>query len=107
MARETLLIGTNNAHKVTELRRILGEADVTLLTPADAGIDIEVEETGETFEENARLKARAFCAASGLPSLADDSGIEVDALGGRPRRAVSALRRRRPGRRRPDATPAR
>ena len=84
MARETLLIGTNNAHKVTELRRILGEADVTLLTPADAGIEIEVEETGETFEENARLKARAFCVASGLPSLADDSGIEVDALGGRP-----------------------
>ncbi len=84
MARETLLIGTNNAHKVTELRRILGEVDVTLLTPADAGIALDVEETGETFEENARLKARAFCAASGLPSLADDSGIEVDALGGRP-----------------------
>ena len=84
MARETLLIATNNAHKVTELRRILGEADVTLVTPADAGIELEVEETGETFEENARLKARAFCAASGLPSLADDSGIEVDALGGRP-----------------------
>ena len=84
MAQETLLIATNNAHKVTELRRILGEADVTLVTPADAGIELDVEETGETFEENARLKARAFCAASGLPSLADDSGIEVDALGGRP-----------------------
>ena len=84
MARETLLIATNNAHKVTELRRILGDADVTLVTPADAGITLDVEETGETFEENARLKARAFCAASGLPSLADDSGIEVDALGGRP-----------------------
>lgn len=84
MARETLLIATNNAHKVTELRRILGDLDVTLVTPADAGITLEVEETGETFEENARLKARAFCAASGLPSLADDSGIEVDALGGRP-----------------------
>ena len=84
MARETLLIATNNAHKVTELRRILGALDVTLLTPADAGIAIDVDETGETFEENARLKARAFCAASGLPSLADDSGIEVDALDGRP-----------------------
>lgn len=84
MARETLLIATNNAHKVTELRRILGKADVTLLTPAGTGIDIAVDETGETFEENARLKARAFCAASGLPALADDSGIEVDALGGRP-----------------------
>ena len=84
MARETLLIATNNAHKVTELRRILGEADVMLLTPADAGITLDVEETGGTFEENARLKARAFCAAGGLPSLADDSGIEVDALGGRP-----------------------
>ena len=84
MAHETLLIATNNAHKVTEFRRILGGADVTLLTPADAGIETDVEETGETFEENARLKARAFCAASGLPSLADDSGIEVDALDGRP-----------------------
>ena len=84
MARETLLIATNNAHKVAEFRRILGGLDVTLLTPADAGIDLDVEETGETFEENARLKARAFCAASGLPALADDSGIEVDALGGRP-----------------------
>lgn len=84
MARETLLIATNNAHKVAELRRILGDLDVALLTPADAGIELDVEETGETFEENARLKARAFCAASGLPSLADDSGIEVDALGGRP-----------------------
>ena len=84
MARETLLIATNNAHKVTEFRRILGGGDVTLLTPADAGIEVDVEETGDTFEENARLKARAFCAASGLPSLADDSGIEVDALDGRP-----------------------
>ena len=84
MAHETLLIATNNAHKVTEFRRILGGPDVTLLTPADAGIEVDVEETGATFEENARLKARAFCAASGLPSLADDSGIEVDALGGRP-----------------------
>ncbi|MYF65924.1 MAG: RdgB/HAM1 family non-canonical purine NTP pyrophosphatase [Chloroflexi bacterium] len=84
MARETLLIATNNAHKVTELRRILGEADVALLTTADDGIALDDDETGETFEDNARLKARAFCAASGLPSLADDSGIEVDALGGRP-----------------------
>ena len=84
MARERLLIATNNPHKVTEFHRLLGGADVTLVTPAEAGVEVEVEETGETFEENARLKARAFCAASGLPSLADDSGIEVDALDGRP-----------------------
>ena len=55
-----------------------------MLSPSDAGIDIEVDETGVTFAENARLKAAAFCAASGLPSIADDSGLAVAALGGRP-----------------------
>ena len=82
MAR--LLIATNNAHKVAEFRRLLADAGVDLTTPAELGLDLDVEETGETFEQNARLKARAFRDASGLPSLADDSGIEVDALGGRP-----------------------
>ncbi len=84
MARPRLLIATNNAHKVAEFRRLLADAGVDLTTPAELGLDLDVEETGETFEENARLKARAFRDASGLPSLADDSGIEVDALGGRP-----------------------
>ena len=84
MAPASLLIATNNSHKVAEFQRLLRGDDVLLLTPADAGIALDVDETGETFEANARLKAQAFCAASGLPSLADDSGIEVDALGGRP-----------------------
>ena len=84
MARPRLLIATNNPHKVAEFRRLLADAGVDLTTPAELGLDLDVEETGETFEENARLKARAFRDASGLPSLADDSGIEVDALGGRP-----------------------
>ena len=84
MAHQTLLIATNNAHKVVEFRRLLGGTGFALVTPAEASFDLDVEESGSTFEENARLKARAFCAASGLPSLADDSGIEVDALDGRP-----------------------
>ena len=84
MAHQTLLIATNNAHKVVEFRRLLGGTGFALVTPAEASLDLDVEESGSTFEENARLKARAFCAASGLPSLADDSGIEVDALDGHP-----------------------
>ena len=59
-------------------------ADIELLTPTDLGISLDVEETGDTYEENAALKALAFARASGLPSLADDSGIEVDALAGAP-----------------------
>ena len=59
---------------------MLDGADVELLTPKDLGISLDVEETGETYEENATLKALAFTRASGLPSLADDSGLEVDAL---------------------------
>lgn len=84
MGRFTLLIATNNAHKAAEFCRLLAGADADLLTPADAGLALDAAETGATFAENARIKARAFRDASGLPSLADDSGIAVDALGGRP-----------------------
>lgn len=84
MARFTLLIATNNAHKVAEFRRLLADADADLVTPNEAGVALEVPETGATFAENARIKARAFRDASGLPALADDSGVAVDALGGRP-----------------------
>ena len=84
MALFTLLIATNNAHKVAEFRRLLAGASADLVTPNEAGVALEVPETGATFEENARIKARAFRDASGLPSLADDSGVAVDALGGRP-----------------------
>ena len=84
MARSTLLIATTNAHKITEFRRLLGDLEFDLLVPSDIDLHLEVNETGDSFEANARLKAHAFCLASGIPSLADDSGIEVDALGGRP-----------------------
>ena len=84
MSADRLLIATNNAHKITEFRRLLSAAPFELVTPADLGLALDVTEVGDTFRANASLKAQAFAAASGLPSLADDSGIEVDALDGRP-----------------------
>ena len=79
-----LLIATSNRGKVTEIRRILGDLPVQLVTPADLGLTLTVEEDGDTYLANASKKALAFAQASGLPALADDSGIEVDALGGQP-----------------------
>lgn len=79
-----LLLATNNPGKVRELRRLLADSQFELLTPGELGIELEVEETGATYGENAALKARAFAGAGKCPALADDSGIEVDALGGRP-----------------------
>ena len=81
---DTLLIGSNNAHKVDELRAIFAGLPLRLLTLSEAGIDHEVDETGTTFAENARLKAETYCAMSGLPTMADDSGLEVAALNGAP-----------------------
>ncbi len=78
-----LVLATRNAGKVRELERILGGLDVELVDGAAAGLG-DVEETGTTFEENALLKARAGVAASGLVCVADDSGLEVDALDGAP-----------------------
>ena len=83
--RETkLLIATNNRGKLKEIRAILNDLDVKLLSPADLGLELEVEEDGQTYTENASKKALAFSQASGLTSLADDSGLEVDALNGAP-----------------------
>lgn len=79
-----LLIATNNAGKVDEFRGILEGCGWQVVAPADLGISLDVEENGTTYLENARLKARAFADASGLASLSDDSGLEVDALGGEP-----------------------
>ena len=79
-----LLIATNNPGKVREYKALLKGLPLTLTYPAQEGIDIEVEETGSTFAENARLKATAYARVSGLLTLADDSGLEVDALGGEP-----------------------
>jgi cyclic pyranopterin phosphate synthase len=79
-----LLLATNNAHKVEELRALFAGCDWALRTPAELGISTQPEESGDSYEENARLKALAFAAASGRWSLADDSGLEVDALDGAP-----------------------
>jgi XTP/dITP diphosphohydrolase len=81
--RSHLLIATRSTHKLRELREILGlRAEVIDLD--DVGIDAEVIEDGETFEANASKKARFFASLSGIPTLADDSGLEVAALGGGP-----------------------
>ncbi|HLF77899.1 MAG TPA: RdgB/HAM1 family non-canonical purine NTP pyrophosphatase [Dehalococcoidia bacterium] len=79
-----LLIASTNPGKTIEFRELLAGCGWEIVSPADIGLELEVEETGTTYAENARLKAEAFCAASGLPSLADDSGLEVDALNGEP-----------------------
>jgi len=80
-----IAIGSRNAHKLREIRRICADWPVTWLTVDDhEGPWSDVEETGSSYLENARLKGVAGAAARGAPTLADDSGIEVDALGGRP-----------------------
>jgi len=84
MREPKLLIATNNKGKLKEIRAILKDLDVELLSPADINLELEVEEDGQTYAENATKKALAFFQASGLVSLADDSGLEVDALNGAP-----------------------
>jgi XTP/dITP diphosphohydrolase len=79
-----LLLATNNAGKVAELRRLLDGCGWQIVTPAEAGIELDVQETGSSYEENATKKALQYSQASGLVALADDSGLEVDALDGRP-----------------------
>ena len=79
-----LLLATNNPGKVAEFRQLLEGCGWELVTPADIGLDLHVDETGQTYAENATIKAEAYAKASGLVTLADDSGLEVDALGGRP-----------------------
>ena len=79
------VIASNNKKKVEELRRILNPLGITAHTPAELGISLDdVEETGETFRENAEIKARAAMEKTGYSAIADDSGLCVDALGGRP-----------------------
>ncbi|HEY5571391.1 MAG TPA: RdgB/HAM1 family non-canonical purine NTP pyrophosphatase [Anaerolineales bacterium] len=80
----SLLLASTNPGKLREMRALLKDLKVRLLSPKDLSLDIEVEETGATYAENAARKARAFSLRSGLVSLADDSGLEVDALGGAP-----------------------
>ena len=79
-----LLVATHNKGKLSELESLLADLNLTLLTPDSLRINLEVMENGTTYEENASLKARAYARISGLVTLADDSGLEVEALGGLP-----------------------
>ena len=79
-----LLIATGNAGKVREFAHLLAPLPLELVSLRDVGITSEVPETGNTFSENALLKARGYATLSGLLTLADDSGLEVDALDGAP-----------------------
>ncbi|HHJ06507.1 MAG TPA: RdgB/HAM1 family non-canonical purine NTP pyrophosphatase [Anaerolineae bacterium] len=75
-----LLIATNNQHKIKEYQQIFADIPFEITTPRQEGLTLDPEETGTSFAENALIKARAFAEASGLLTLADDSGLEVDAL---------------------------
>lgn len=79
-----LLIATNNPGKLVEFTDLLNSLPATLVTPEALGLEFDVAETGASYAENARLKADALARASGLITLGDDSGLEVEALGGRP-----------------------
>lgn len=85
MANERrIVVATTNRHKVAEFREIFAGAPFTLVTPDEIGARLRIDETGSTFEENAILKAIACAEATGLCALADDSGLEIDALNGEP-----------------------
>ena len=79
-----VVLASKNPHKLVEIKQITDKFGFDLVLQSELGIDIDVEETGTTFEENSLIKARAVMEASGLPALADDSGIAVDALNGEP-----------------------
>ena len=79
-----LVLASKNKKKLAELNDILSQLGIQVCSEAEAGVDVEVEETGTTFEENSLLKAKAVMEASGLPAVADDSGLCVDCLGGAP-----------------------
>jgi XTP/dITP diphosphohydrolase len=93
--RQTLLLATNNPGKLREFGELLADLPLRLVTPADLGLHLEVDEAGLTYADNARLKALAFARASNLPSVADDSGLEIPALGGWP--GVHSVRFAGPG----------
>ncbi|MCI2105181.1 MAG: XTP/dITP diphosphatase [Intestinimonas sp.] len=78
------VLASKNPNKLREMSEILSARGVEVVLESDVGVDVDVEETGATFEENARLKAKAVMQATGLPAIADDSGLCVDALNGGP-----------------------
>ena len=79
-----VVLASKNKHKLAEISKITQQFDMELVLQSDLGIDLDVEETGTTFEENSFIKAEAVMKATGMPALADDSGIAVDALNGEP-----------------------
>ena len=81
---QRLLLATNNKGKVAEIRALLAGTGITLLTPAELGLLLEISEDGRTYAENASKKAVAFSQASGMIALSDNSGLEVDVLDGQP-----------------------
>jgi len=84
MMEERFVLASKNKKKLIEMQDILSGLHIQVLSQAEAGVDEDPEENGETFEENALIKARAVMQASGLPAIADDSGLVVDALNGEP-----------------------
>ena len=81
---QKFVLATHNPGKLKEMSSILSRFGVEVVSPKELGITVAVEETGTTFAENAMLKAKTICAAVGLPAIADDSGLFVDALNGGP-----------------------
>ena len=81
---KVFVLASNNAHKVDELREKLQKYGIKLLSQKEAGIEIEPDETGDTFRENAIIKAEAVYQICHKPTIADDSGLEIDAIGGQP-----------------------
>lgn len=79
-----VVLASKNAHKLEEISRITEQFGIELVLQSQLGVDLDVEENGTTFEENSLIKARAVMEATGLPALADDSGLAVDALNGEP-----------------------
>ncbi|MCR5733790.1 MAG: XTP/dITP diphosphatase [Lachnospiraceae bacterium] len=82
--KKKLIFATGNENKMKEIRMILADTDFEVLSMKEAGFDIDVEETGKTFEENALIKAKALCEKTGEMCLADDSGLEIDKLNKEP-----------------------
>ena len=89
---QKILIATHNAGKLREFSAMFARTPFELVPLADVGIDVDVDETGVTYAENATLKAVAYARLSGLPTLADDSGLEVDGLDGEPGVQLGAVR---------------
>lgn len=79
-----VILASNNTGKIAEVRQILADLDIELVSMREAGVDTDIEENGTTFEENALIKARAVMAMTGAVTIADDSGLEVDYLGKEP-----------------------